>query len=679
VESATAASDPVNILVVDDRPENLTAIAAILHDPAYNVLPAISGAEALKCLLEHEVAVILLDVRMPDIDGLETARIIRQRDRTRSVPIIFLTAEGSDLRLVDEAYAAGAVDYLIKPLDPVVVRAKVAVFVDLHRKAEQIRAKEEQLREIERERSATALAESEALYETTFQSAAIGIAHLGRDLRWLRANPSFAEIVGVPRAELTLLRLADVVVADDLEPLTSQIGAVFRGEEGVVADCRFHQRGGRHVWVTLTLSLLRDAAGRAKHVIVIADDVTERRRVAEAQRFLAEASELLIGSRDHAAALAAVARLAVPRIADVCVAEIAGSGPPLAVAHADPTTAQRIEDGWRPLLALASREPRLCDDVGRDRELGLLAAHGMSSAIFVPLVARGRMLGAMTFGAGGDRRPYAASDLELAEDLAHRAALAVDNAKLFAQAQDAVRVRDEFLSIASHELRTPLTPLQLQLQRLLGARHKGLVDAMTPDKLRSILGRCSRQVERLATLIDDLLDVSRISSGRLRLEIDGPVDLGELVRDVAARHSDELQRASSTLEVIAPPEPVLGGWDRRRLEQVVENLVSNAVKYGAGTPIQIEITDGTDVVTLAVRDQGIGIPPDKLERVFDRFERAVSSRAYGGLGLGLYITRQIVEAHRGSIRVSSAPQQGTTFTVELPKLPLGSGIQAVRG
>jgi signal transduction histidine kinase len=436
------------------------------------------------------------------------------------------------------------------------------------------------------------------------------------------------------------------------------------------------------VWLQLTLSLLRDATGAPKHVIVIADDVTERRRAAEAQRFLAEASELLIGSRDHAAALAAVVRLAVPRIADLGVAEITGEEGPLAVAHRDAEAALRIEAEWRPLtrVSIGPREPGLTDDVAGDPEIGALAAHGLTSAMIVPLVARGRLLGILTFACGPDRRPYAAGDLELAEDLAHRAALAVDNARLFAQAQDAIRVRDEFLSIASHELRTPLTPLQLQLQRLLGVRNKSLVESMPPDKLRGVLSRCARQVERLASLIDDLLDVSRISSGRLRLEIDGLVDLAELVRDVTGRHTEEIARAACPLTVVAPEEPVLGTWDRRRLEQVVENLVSNAVKYGAGTAIEIVVSDGIDQAALLVRDHGIGIPADKISRIFDRFERAVSARAYGGLGLGLYITHQIVEAHRGSIRVDSQQGEGATFTVELPKLPRGQGVGfAARG
>ncbi len=671
------AGGQINILVVDDRPENVTALSAILDRHDYNVVAAGSGTEALKRLLEIDVAVILLDVRMPGMDGFETARRMRQRERMRSVPIIFLTADAGDLRLVDEAYAAGAVDYLVKPLDPAVVRAKVAVFAELFLKAEQIRQKEEERREIDRRRSAALLAESEELFETTFQEAAIGIAHVSPDGRWLRANTRLCELIGEPVADLLRLRLADVVRVEDLPALQDAASRMLSGGEKLrTIEVRFAPRRGADVWVRMTMSLLRDASGTPKRLVVTADDVTERRRAAESQRFLSEASELLIGSRDHAAALAGVARLAVPRVCDLCIVELAGEAGPLAVADVDEERGAAIEQERREASRVEIvRDARLHADLshadGTPAPSGL-RERGLTSAIVVPLIARGRALGAMTF-AVGVRRPYSAADLELAEDLAHRAALAIDNARLFAQAQDAIRVRDEFLSIASHELRTPLTPLQLQLQRLLGVRQAGLIETLPPDRVRAILARCERQVTRLASLIDDLLDVSRITSGRLKLDVEYPVDLTELVREITSRFQEEAHRASCAIVVRAPEEPVEGAWDRLRLEQVMTNLVSNALKYGAGTPIEVIVEDAGDAATLIVRDEGIGIAQEKIAKIFDRFERGVSARAYGGLGLGLYIARQIVDAHKGSIHVVSEPGHGAAFTVELPKRPLSSG------
>jgi signal transduction histidine kinase len=252
----------------------------------------------------------------------------------------------------------------------------------------------------------------------------------------------------------------------------------------------------------------------------------------------------------------------------------------------------------------------------------------------------------------------------MAEDLAHRIAFAIDNARLYREAQNAVEVRDEFLSIASHELRTPLTPLQITFQRLLGSEGKASLENVPVERLRGILHRSERQIHRLVLLIESLLDVSRVAAGGIQLQTED-VDLVEATRDVAARFGDELSRAQCELQVHADG-PIRGRWDRLRIEQVITNLVANAIKYGAGKPIDVTVERAGESAVLQVRDQGIGIEAEKLPRLFGRFERAVSARSYGGLGLGLYIARQIVEAHGGTIGVSSQPGIGSVFTVEVP-------------
>jgi signal transduction histidine kinase len=259
---------------------------------------------------------------------------------------------------------------------------------------------------------------------------------------------------------------------------------------------------------------------------------------------------------------------------------------------------------------------------------------------------------------------YARADLAMAEDLAHRIAFAVDNARLYRESQSAIEVRDEFLSIASHELRTPLTPLQLTLQRLLSRSSRDAIEKIAPDRLRSIVLQSEKQVQRLVSLIEMLLDVSRVAAGGMQLRLED-VDLVEIATEVAARFADELARAQCELRISAS-RPVRGRWDRLRMEQVLTNLVGNAIKYGAGKPIDMIIEPGSKAATMSVRDQGIGIEADKLPRLFGRFERAASARSYGGLGLGLYITRQIIEAHGGTICVTSQEGVGSTFTIELP-------------
>jgi signal transduction histidine kinase len=262
---------------------------------------------------------------------------------------------------------------------------------------------------------------------------------------------------------------------------------------------------------------------------------------------------------------------------------------------------------------------------------------------------------------GAERRP---PDAALAHELAHRAAMAIDNARLYHDVQQAVRVRDEFLSIASHELRTPLTPLRLQIHDLLDrAREKKLL-AQPPERVTARLESASRQVDRVARLVSNLLDVSRIAAGRVALERE-ELDLTALVREVLERAEPEAQRGGYRLSLDAPA-PVIGHWDRLRIDQALTNLLSNALKYGEGRPIDVRVVAEDAKALVTVRDHGIGIAPEQLERIFGRFERAVSERAYGGLGLGLYIVRRFVEAHGGVVRVESRAGEGSAFTLELP-------------
>ncbi len=251
------------------------------------------------------------------------------------------------------------------------------------------------------------------------------------------------------------------------------------------------------------------------------------------------------------------------------------------------------------------------------------------------------------------------SERRASEETARRLA---DETAARRAAQEAVAVRDEFLSIAGHELKTPLTALLFHAESL--AKNAA---TLPPKDVAERAARMVRNAQRLARLVEELLDVSRIAAGRLSLERE-EVDLAALARERISRLADAAAGAGSRID-LAAPESVVGSWDRLRLEQVFQNLLSNALKYGRGMPIEVRVAAGPRTAQLVVRDHGVGIPPADQARIFERFERAVSSRHYGGLGLGLWIARQIVEALGGRIRLVSRPGDGAEFTVELPLMP----------
>lgn len=318
--------------------------------------------------------------------------------------------------------------------------------------------------------------------------------------------------------------------------------------------------------------------------------------------------------------------------------------------------------------AARTGEPRWFDSVedlrGKYPEVvSIIDKNNISSSCYLPLTVGDQTYGALNLGYLNPRE-FTTEDREFFMALTRQCAQAFHRSKLLKEARDAIHVRDEFLSIASHELRTPLTPLKLQLQNMSRQVRKGLIDLPQKDQVLKIVDTSDRQVDRLITLIDDLLDVSRISAGRLTLNFER-FNLGEMVSEVISNYSAQLREARSLLTSdIAENIECLA--DRVRLEQVVINLLTNAIKYAPEKPVHVRLTRTGSSARLEVSDQGPGISPENQKRVFDRFERVRDKNNIGGLGLGLYICRQIIEAHHGEIRVHSEVGAGATFIVEIP-------------
>jgi PAS domain S-box-containing protein len=650
----------VPVLLVDDRADDLITLEAILGTLDIEPVHARSGSAALRQLLARDFALILLDVNMPDMNGFEVAQIIKSRDRSKETPILFLTAATSDMTFIYRAYSAGAVDFLQKPIDRDVVRAKVSVFVELFKRSEALRAAEAR----ERERQLAELAQSShRRYRNLAEAVPQIVWTAAKNGAVTSYNRRFAEVTGIddtPPSWTTAVHPDDVARC---EREWAAFVAVARGDASAryEGECRVRTRDGSWRWFLARAVPDVDKDGNVAGFIGTHADFHDLRLAlesAEAARkhaaFLAEASELLATSLDYPATLGRVAKLPVPRLSDWCIVEVTNPGGDgeLAVAHVEP-------DKEAALKRLHARhrkpfEPSDADDADKSAMAELMA----SSTLSVPLVVRDRTIGAMTFGSS--RLGFGDAERRMATDLARHASLAVDNARLYLSAQQALHARDEFLSIAAHELRTPLTTLQLQLQSL----HRKAIQQSSDDVARHKLDSAVRQVLKLGGLTERLLDVSRIVAGRLVLDLE-ELDLAELLRDLVERFTPEATQAGCALETEIEGN-ARGRWDRLRIEQILTNLLSNAFKYGRGKPVQVKLEHGPAAAWIKVQDHGIGIATQDLSRIFERFERAVTARHYGGLGIGLYVARQIVEAHGGKIHVESEPGVGSAFTVQLP-------------
>jgi PAS domain S-box-containing protein len=532
-----------------------------------------------------------------------------------------------------------------------------------------------------------ALRESEARFRTLVDSAPVLVWMAGLDGRCTFFNQSWLDFTGRTLEQEQGDGWGASVHPDDLARCFATYRTGLATRQSFRMEYHLRRADGVYRWVLDTGVPRWAPDGGFAGFIGSCIDITERQESEERLRFLTEAGALLSASLDYEATLASVAHLTVPALADNCAVDLVDEETGLrrvVVEAADPQRTELLRDLHRRYppdprslgitQVLESGRPRLVPQVddtlrvagARDAaHANLLRAAGTTSYMVVPFLVRGRVIGTLALIMAESGRHYGPADLALAEALAARAALAVDNARLYQEAQAAIGTRDQFLSIASHELKTPLTSLLMAAQLI--QRRTAREGTLGPRDQRA-LTVVVNQASRLNRMVLSLLDLSRIESGQLSIE-PGEVDLSALVRSLQEEVAPSLEQ--HTLEVEAPTAPVLVRGDALRLEQVLQNLVQNAVRYSpAGGPITVRLAVQDGEARVSVTDRGIGIPAHALPNLGGRFYRApnVDQHQISGLGIGLYVVREIVALHGGRVDVTSTEGEGSTFTICLPLL-----------
>lgn len=402
-------------------------------------------------------------------------------------------------------------------------------------------------------------------------------------------------------------------------------------------------------------------------------------------QFLSEASKILSSSINYNATLAIIAKLLVTNVSDFCMVDIfygkrlkrlvVKVSNPLNQKIAnrmcnylpDPKNRQAIYDTakkGKPIIIKKVTESWLNEVSQLEEEKHTIKQLNLNSHLFIPLKSRGKVIGVLTLASTDKKFSYSTEDSFFIEELATRIGIAIDKARLYSEAKEALRTRDEFLSIATHELKTPLTGILLNLQIILRKIRNTKTNFPEIDSILKMVELSESQSQRMSRLINDLLNVSVVSTGRLKIERE-KIELNRLVRRAIERF--ESQSRSLGIKInYHKCEDIYGNWDKIRLEQVIVNLLSNAIKYGNKKPVDVVIGKSKKHAIIKIIDSGIGISKKNQEIIFDRFKRAVGGKSYRGLGVGLYISQQIMKAHKGYLKVNSELGKGSEFVVELP-------------
>lgn len=520
-----------------------------------------------------------------------------------------------------------------------------------------------------------------------FESAPEAIVVVDHDDVILDVNGEFTRMFGYTVEEAVGSPANDLIAPDELRGEAHDITRrVSRGEPAAIETERRRKDGAR-----LDVSLLCrpvHVSGEASAAYGIYRDITERRRTEKGLRFLAEAGRVLASSLDYEETLRGLARLAVPDVADFCLIDIldeTGKIRRVETLHVEPAKAaiaREIAERYPPPIvsqnssAIALREGestllRTVPDTHLERiavdgdHLALLHSLDVRSVITVPLVARGRTLGAISFHITESQRSYDDEDLTLAEELARVAGLAIDNARLYEEALQAARAKSNFLAIVSHELRTPLTTVIGYADLLM----KGIPEAL-PESVRSYIHRIRTSAWHQASLIEQVLSFSRLEGEREEINPER-VEIGRFLRERTTLIAARAREKGFVFDLRVPDAPVWLKTDPSKLSQILLNLLSNALKFTEAGSVRLTFEHDPEGATFRVEDTGSGITPEQMDRIFEPFWQAEdpTTRSAGGIGLGLVIAQRLTRLLGGTLEIQSEPGRGTTATVQLPRNP----------
>jgi len=676
-----SAPGSISILLVDVDTKNLQTLETTLDSPEYILVKAQSADEALMALVHGEFAAIVLDVQLPGLSGIELARLIKQREITRYIPILFLTAHYREEEDMLMAYGAGAVDYLTKPYNPAVLRSKIDVFVELFRKN---RALAEANTALEAEISERKNADER--FRVVVESAPNAMLVIKTNGVISLVNSQAEKLFGYTRRELLGKSMRQLISSRtwSFDPNAKNAGLT---QPASLSPETAIRKNGYELPVEITLNFIE--SGQEKLLLVSLLDITQRllaekalltanaqleaknqelqlkdeersRRVraeaaqaeAEAARerlsILAEASSVLACTFDPTETFKIVVQLVVERMADYCAIDIRDeNGPPQIIASAHN---RKVDENGTSLDEIKSEYP------------------SQQSCIIAPLKARGRRLGTVKLLRDMDH-PFSGAEGAMVEELAERAGLALDNARLYAATQTAREVaeaanaaKDRFLAMLSHELRTPLSPV-LHAVTLLEEE-----ECSPPVKETLCIIRQNIQLE--ARLIDDLLDIARIRNGKLQLQ-QSDTDAHELLHralkicdtDIVAKHLNlKIDLKAHHSAIYADPA---------RVQQIFWNIIANAVKFtpeNGDLHISSKNNEQDNMIYVEIQDSGVGLEQNQLEVIFNAFEQIQSERSRG-LGLGLSICKALTALHGGTIiALSDGAGSGTLFQIKLPLL-----------